>query len=460
MSASVSVTDNASGSPQTVPLTGTGLEAITVNWGTSLQTIDGFGASATSITLNSGMPSGDMDTFFRTDTGIGLSLVRLEIVPDTTDCSAWFSTAEGWGYNGTCVTSATGSVLQGTLATAQGALSRSSDVKFFATQWSPAGAYKSNGQFNAGGSVVETTGNFTAIASELAGGAALIQSNGVPLIAIGPQNEPDISAAYPSCTWTASNLSDLVPYLFTALSGSTGIMLADGSGWATTYINTAMGAHATEISLIGTHGYSTATPGALSITGQTTQHLWQTEDSNNVPTYDGSIANALTWGQIIYNYLVNAHANAWVWWWLSDEQYEGFGTDNSALTDSSGNIPKRVYMTGQWSKFVRPGWHMVSVTNVGSLLVTGFENSVGTKTAVVVINMSGSAVTGQYFNVGSQMGASVTPWVTSATQNLVAQTSVAVSGGVFPYTIPASSIVTFSGVTTTFFNPQHGTQDF
>jgi len=50
--------------------------------------------------------------------------------------------------------------------------------------------------------------------------------------------------------------------------------------------------------------------------------------------------------------------------------------------------------------------------------------------------------------VGTQMGASVVPWITSASQNLVAQSPVAVTDGVITYTIPANSVVTLVGMST------------
>jgi O-glycosyl hydrolase len=76
------------------------------------------------------------------------------------------------------------------------------------------------------------------------------------------------------------------------------------------------------------------------------------------------------------------------------------------------------------------------------LLVTAFENSSGSNTAIVIVNTSSSAVSNQAFSVGTQMGSWAQPWITSASYNLTPQASVAVSSGTVTYTIPATSVVT------------------
>jgi O-glycosyl hydrolase len=55
-----------------------------------------------------------------------------------------------------------------------------------------------------------------------------------------------------------------------------------------------------------------------------------------------------------------AQVNSWQYWLLSAI---GGYTDNEGLTDSRGNLAKRAYTLGNFSKFVRPGWTVVGVTN-------------------------------------------------------------------------------------------------
>jgi glucuronoarabinoxylan endo-1,4-beta-xylanase len=198
-----------------------------------------------------------------------------------------------------------------------------------------------------------------------------------------------------------------------------------------------------DVGIVAAHGYqSSYLGGPPTITGLSGQHVWMTEDSSQSPTYDGSMNDALGWAATIHSFLANGRINAWVWWFLSDQPCCGYGTDNAALTDVNGNFPKRMWMTGNWSRFVRPGWHEVGVSNSGSLLITAFQNPTGSQAAVVVVNTTSNPIT-QTFAVGSSMGATALPYITSTSFNLAQQSSVAISGGAFTYTIPAASVTTF-----------------
>jgi len=77
--------------------------------------------------------------------------------------------------------------------------------------------------------------------------------------------------------------------------------------------------------------------------------------------------DGISWAVKIHGYLADANVNAWVWWFLTDMSRQGEGTDNGALTDINGNIPKRAYVSGQWSKFVRPGWSRIGASYFGPL---------------------------------------------------------------------------------------------
>src|SRR5262245_26351076 len=87
------------------------------------QHIDGFGASS-AWTANS-LSDAAADQFFSVDTGIGLSLLRIQIKPE-------------------------GNTLE--LATAQKAVARG--AKVWAAPWSPPGEWKDNGSAKNGGSLL------------------------------------------------------------------------------------------------------------------------------------------------------------------------------------------------------------------------------------------------------------------------------------------------------------------
>ena len=164
----------------------------------------------------------------------------------------------------------------------------------------------------------------------------------------------------------------------------------------------------------------------------------------------------MTYATQVYNFLTTAKVNSWSYWELTGVGY----TDNEGLTDSNLVPAKRAYTIGNYAKFIRPGWHMVGVTNSTGLLVTAAEDRrrlsapfAPSPAVVVVVNNSGSPVTNQIFSVGGGMGSVVTPWITSSSLSLKAQSPIAVSGGFFTYTIPAHSVVSFYSSTRTQRKP-------
>jgi len=261
----------------------------------------------------------------------------------------------------------------------------------------------------------------------------------VPVYAVSVQNEPDL---HTSCTWTARQIHDYIPYLYATLSGagysSVKIMIEEQSGWNNTLSTTAMNdpAIAAKVGILAEHAY-VGKPSRLLWSNMTTQHVWQTEVSDLNP-YDGSITSGLKYATEIHNWLTTAMVNSWHYF---DLALFNDVNDNEGLTDNALNVAKRAYAIGNFAKFVRSGWTRVDVTNATGLLVSAYRGRSGA--AIVVIN-HGSAVNNQMFSVGTTMGSSVIPWITSSTLNLSSQTPVIVSSRAFTYTIPAKSIVTFS----------------
>ena len=135
-----------------------------------------------------------------------------------------------------------------------------------------------------------------------------------------------------------------------------------------------------------------------------------------------------------------AQANAWHYWWLVSAN-----NDNEGLTDTSGNPAKRMYALGQFARFVRPNYYRIGVpTNTGPLQISAYKDLNSGNFAIVAIN-SGSTNVAQTFNLAGFATTNISSWITSATQSLSSQTPFAVSGNVFTSSIPALSIVTFTG---------------
>jgi glucuronoarabinoxylan endo-1,4-beta-xylanase len=408
-----------------------------VNWTDAYQMIDGFGGSCADFYEPL---SSKMADFFFTTSGIGLSLLRIQVIPSVAECRSYLGRDAG-----ECLEVGSGAtILKGELAIAKQAVSRG--VTVWSTPWSPPASMKSNGSFINGGSLLPA--DYAAWADSLAGYVKLLNSNGVPIYAMSVQNEPDLKTSYGSATYSGKELHDFVPILHSALEasgfGRTKVMIAEASQWDFSLTDAAMAdpAVARDVGVLAAHGYgSTRILAPMSYD----KHVWQTEVSSQSSMFDGSIEDALSWASKIHAYLTVAQVNAWHWWFLSDGPKHGNGADNSALTDINLNYAKRTYMTGQWSKFVRPGWFRIGVSYSGSLQITAFKDPAGQAFAIVAVNSSPKAMS-QAFSLNGFAADSVTPWITSASLSLAVQPPAAVKGSDFTYRLPASSVTTFSGL--------------
>jgi glucuronoarabinoxylan endo-1,4-beta-xylanase len=409
--------------------------SVAIHWDQPRQIIEGFGASSSNFVAP--LSESEMD-FFYTTRGIGLSLLRTRIFPSVADCESDLDPG------GACTPSTSASVLTGELRMAQLVVARGGRV--WGSQWSPPGSMKTNRSFMTGGAFVGNQENLATLAAMLASFTSLMRANGVPVFAISAQNEPDMSRPYPSATWTAEQVRDEVPYLHEALarvgSPETRIMIAEQSSWPS-FSLVAAAMHdpdiARHVGILAAHNYDQANPTAPpSIPNRTTQQLWQTEVAGIGP-YDGSMADALNWAERIHSFLAEARVNAFHYWYLSAAP--NHRTGNDALTDARGQPARRAYVIGNWSRFVRPGWHQVAVDPLRDVLVSAFQSEAHDAAAIVAINRRGRPAPVQFL-VG--WGGVAIPWITSDDRALAPGAGVPIADGAFSYVLPARSVVTFT----------------
>ena len=394
-----------------------------VDWTNAFQRIDGFGASSAwdgtwtvaqadmFFSTNSGMgTSVDGRTNFAFN-GVGLSLLRNRIAPDGT---TWET-----------------SIMQ--MAQARGA-------KVWSTTWSPPAAYKDSGTVNGGNFLSAYNQPY---ANQLADYVLNMKTNyGVNIYAISVQNEPNYdTTSYESCLWTGQQFHDFLPYLYNALSnngvGSTKIMIAESYYWNFDLTAASLNDVTTSnmVGILAAHNYgSSASP-----VNSCGKPLWETEVSTIGDTYDGSIGNGLYWANQIHAFMTVAQANAWNFWWLIP-----YATDNESLVDTNGIPAKRMYVLGQYSRFVRPGYYRIGAANTANTSISAYKDPDSGGFAIVAINNSGSDLV-QTFNLGGFTATNVTPWITSDSLSLASQPAIGVTNSTFVYTLPAMSVVTFVG---------------
>jgi len=415
-----------------------------VDWNAVYQRIDGFGASSAWLgTWN----AAEADVFFSTNNGIlytnytggittnngiGLSLLRNHIAyAGSTSPFAVPTTAET-------------SIMQ--MAQARGA-------RVWSTPWTPAAGFKSNKNPD-GGSYLGSGNNATnlAYASQLANYVASMTNNfGINLYALSIQNEPDANVTtYEACYWNSQQIHDFATNLYNALVAAnvaaTKIILPESENWQdpSNLAVKAMSDSASNcVGIIADHNYDGNNGPASLVKNSYGKALWETEVSI-LSGSDSSINNGVYYAGRIHDFLTIAQVNAWHYWWLIS------GADgNEGLMDANAAPTKRMFALGQFSRFIRPDFYRLGVTNNGPLLVSAYKDSLSPNFAIVAINSSSVAVT-QTFNLAGVTGvSSVIPWLTTSNLSLAAQPPVTVANLNFTYALPGLSIGTFVGQATT-----------
>ena len=388
-----------------------------VNPATAHQSISGFGAS--SAWEGGFANAADADTLFSVTAGAGLSLLRVRIAPD-------------------------GTTAAGEIAMAKAAQQRGASV--WATPWSPPPADKSNSSAIAG-----ALSNGQGFAATLASYVASMKAAGINLVAISAQNEPDAKVSYESCSYTAASLASFIGSNMGPALAGTGVKIVgpetqswcDFSSYAPAIFANAAASSYT--SVLATHEYGCAPPtqNAAVMQAMTSgKEFWETEIYDQTAASDPGMASALRVAKLITDALTIANVNAWHYWWIYPT-----GAGNGALWDmGTGQASKRLWVLGNFSRFVRPGFKRIDVTGTTpGVTAVAFVNPADQTIAIVAVNSNSGSTTVPFFVSGTAWPVQVTPWVTSASANLVSAAAIPLSAGRFSATLAGSSVTTFVG---------------
>jgi glucuronoarabinoxylan endo-1,4-beta-xylanase len=381
----------------------------TIDWNAVHQQIAGFGASS-AWTLPT-MTTAQANLFFSQTNGIGLSLLRSQISDTST--------------SGTSNEVKTMQMAQALGATV------------WSTPWSPPAQWKSNGDIANGGYLLPQY--YQDYANLLTNYVLNMKADGISIYAVSIQNEPNISAGYDSCTWTAQQIHDFVTILgptFARHGVTAKIMLPEENGWHFELASATLEDPNTAkyVGIVAGHDYDGGDSAVPQANGY---QLWETEVSDSGP-FDPSMASGLRYADEIYYFMTVAQANAWNYWWL-----QSGNSDNEGLLGPTGEMTKRLYTLGNYSKFVRPGDYRIGTTEDGGVLISAYKNINTGQFVFVVVNTGGA--TTETFNLNGFSASTATPWVTSFSLNLAQQADVIVNGSSFTYTLAAGSVTTFVG---------------
>jgi O-glycosyl hydrolase len=430
---------------------------VTVDFGTTYQTIRGFGGSTAWLGQ---MPQAVATALFSPTSGLGLSILRVRIDPEGSSTGGGakgdpYETGE-WDYEA---------------ANGAEAVAANPKALVFATPWTPPATWKLNGTtttvsgttfneaFNS--SCTEGAGycggylnptNYAAYATYLEDFVSFFNTtNGFNLYAISMQNEPEENVSYESSVWTPQQMDTWVAgnaSTITSDTYSTKLIMPESDTFNPVDAATALSDPNAEglISIIGGHIYGVQ-PAPYSIpSGDTPKEIWMTEFgplSTAALTWDEALT---TYGESIHESMVTGEYNAYVWWGVFGDATGSCATaaGTCGLVDNSGNLMPMGEVMGQYSKFIQPGYVRASATAspVSGVFVSAYTNSSPAHYVIVAINSNTTAET-LSFALSNGTVTSMTPYESTATSSLAAQTAVSVAGGQFTYTLPAQSIVTF-----------------
>jgi len=395
---------------------------VTVNLSSLQQKITGFGVS--SAWAGSYRNASDADYLWSTTKGAGLTLLRirygdgLAIAKSAAQNGAtvWM-TPWGTGTNG-----ATGG-------------------SYTTTQNNPNGCTT--------GSMPVLT-NPTGLASALVTWVQNAKTQGVPIYAVSAGNEPDSCGINSTTSYSAAQLATWIDVLGPALAAINVKLMAPETmnvcGF-TSYFNAIKADTAAwdAVNIFASHEYGCGTLPSQPSIAAADKEYWETEVDTGTGKGDSSgdgIASALPMATTLHNDLTKANLNAWHIWWLYNASGNG-----GCLYDTTNNVwTKRLWVLGNYARFVRPGYMRVSTSGTvpSGILMTAYQNPADGTLAVVAINSNTSATPLSMY-ISGVVPCSITPWVTSATDNLASKSPITVSNARFSATLDAQSVTTFVG---------------
>jgi len=442
---------------------------VTVSWFDVQQTIDGFGAS--SAFFGGSISDAVADQLFDAKKGLGLSLLRIMVgAPNDTQSDGSEPTD-----NPNPVATAP------ELTTAQQAITRG--AKVWATAWTPPPIWKTTNNKNGSGDGYDSNTlqpeHYQDYANYLADFVDLVAADGIPLIGLSPVNEPDYTATWDNAQFTPDQLAKFVGEnlgpTFADRCPTVQIVAPDTADWPSVdnYVTALFATAKDYVPIIATHPYqNSSAPIDLHYNRpqQDGKRFWQTEwsqENMKGDTPDPSMKSAINMMEKLHDHLTLANMNAWNWWAIYISADDLTGADetkvrqNPALMQPDKDMGesyvfKRGYALGHWSKFVRPGFQRIGATDhpTGGVLVEAYRDD-SEHIVITAVNTGSKTVTQTFLGDGHAFG-TLTPWVTSADDNLTDKKPFD-AGDSFTYDLPAQSVVTFIDWDAKQETPKQGT---
>lgn len=343
---------------------------VDVDAGRRYQQIAGFGASGAfhMAGILRRFPAGErariLDLLFSPSAGAGLSVVRNIIPPEDGRQAPVLSRAG--------VADWTGDADQVWLMRQA---ARRGCTRFVSSAWTPPPWMKTNNAI-VGGRLRPDC--YAAFAEYLAAYAAgYRRQHGLDIYAISPQNEPDVTVKYASCSWNGEEFRRFIAGHMGPAWRRQGIpariMLGENSEWteapAVPSLEDAEARAAVDI--VASHAYfgdnhvpevpQGPRTGTFTLAGKYAKPVWQTEVSA-FNANDPGIADALYWAKLLHFHLTEDGVSGWLYWWLVSPAPNREALIYLDPGDMAWLANKRLFALGQFSRFLRPGAVRVAAT--------------------------------------------------------------------------------------------------
>lgn len=425
--------------------------AVTVDGDTVYQTIDGFGVSEAFHQSNNIARLGDTkkkeiyELLFSTTKGAGFSIFRSILG----DGGTWGNADDGpnktmqpsentWDWTESN---------DDQLAMYKEIRDEYGIKKLLYTVWSPPAWMKTNNSV-VGGSL--RTDKYQAYATYLAEHIKNYKSKfGVEITHIGIQNEPNLETSYSSCLWTSSQFKTFMKDYLVPTFDNEGItaqvVMSENMNFNEQYaidcLYDSVAVKRTDI--VGAHNYGSSYT-TFPKTKEKGKGIWMTEvsDMNN---NDLSMNDGMRWAKEVHDFMTITQGNAWFYWWgACFKTHNGEGLIQMDLNSKTYKVGKRLYTLGQYSRFIRPGWKRISATAspANEVYVTAYKDPETGNFAIVAINKGYSTQSINY-TLKNLSADSVTPYTTSANQNLEEGSKIEINSSSFTANLPANSVTTF-----------------
>jgi len=339
---------------------------ITVDTNTKFQYVRGFGGMEVGWGNFPRTNTGDTELMYNPDTGLGLNILRIMIMPNNTDINKTMSDLVAGGrpdyYENVKIVNKYGGYV-------------------LASPWSPPSEWKSNKHNTTRDNGRLLPAHYLDYANYLKTFALNMYQNGAPIYAVSIQNEPNYSVDYDGCLWTQNEMRDFFLQTGHFTNGVRGF----GGGKEIVSVRTMNGESANHPNINNAALSNPVSRAAIDIIGRHTygnrqyryeqaidhptdpKEVWMTENninSGNANSYHYDSTWNYVW-KLLNDIDLSIRLNdesAYIWW--AAKRFYSFIGDGQWETDE-GEILPRGYAISHYAKFAKETYR-VGITATGS----------------------------------------------------------------------------------------------